>query len=182
MTYLYFDDSFALDIIEEGEHFKLYYLHKPNTSMGSVYIAFSKRYILIFGDMTPSYNGDVSRIGYGEDWFSGELSEDYLCEKFLRKGWHKEHAIRYLEDESCLEYLFGEDCVDEKTKTIVSDIISELEDGEMDATRLYDRLTDEGIVLDEGVPGWGYDPQESSVLHEIQKKFSELISLKQVKI
>lgn len=165
----------VLDLIENGENFKLYYLHYPNTRINSTYIAFSKGTIILFGDLTPTDYGTVSTIGYDEKWFSGDLGIDYLCEKFLRKGWHKEIAIEYFEDEVNWAYLFGEYGVDKQTKVIVEDIIRELDDGEMDQTRLYDRLNDEGIEVHDGLPGWGYDPMEAKILFGIHKDFKELI-------
>jgi len=168
-------EKFVLDLIDSSENFKLYFLHDPKTILGSTYIAFSKGRIIVFGDFTPSLYGNVSAANYGEDWFAGELNEDYLCEKFLQKNWHKEHAINYFQDDSNLEYLFGENCVDKQTKAIVENIILELDDGEMREQELYDRLRDEGVVLDDGIPGIGYNPNEAKILCMIQKKFSELV-------
>jgi len=76
------------------EGYDVFRLQNPNRSrMGSVELIFGPEGIVIMGDLCPGYHGVISSFGYGLKWFSGRLSEDYLCEKFLRRCWTKERAL-----------------------------------------------------------------------------------------
>lgn len=88
-----------LEQILDTEKFKAFYLReKPDSRMMSTLIIFSPEAIILCGDLTPARNGNVSVLGYGLHWFAGFLSEGYLAEKFLQKGWHQNLAERELTD------------------------------------------------------------------------------------
>ena len=61
---------------------------EPKSRMESVLVMFSPEGVQIVGDMTfgRESNAFVSNGGYGVGWFSSELSEDYLLEKFMRRS------------------------------------------------------------------------------------------------
>jgi len=84
----------VLEQVLDAEKFKAFYL-KPEgkTRMMSTMIIFSPEGIVLLGDLSPSRYGNVSALGYGLSWFSKNLSETYLCEKFLEKGWHQDLAV-----------------------------------------------------------------------------------------
>lgn len=191
-----------LTLLEEGKHFKLYRMHKPDRgNCMSVNIAFSRGYILIFGDLTPSRPGNMSVVGYNETWFAGKLGESYLCEKFLETKWVREYAEKWMRGEEFFEYLlesYSPPKVLEKFKFIqdtlknvekpseeeqeenrkkevrekLDDILNYLDD--YGPEKLYEELTDLGYDCSDGVPGWGYDPAEAGWLCGIQQRFSEL--------
>lgn len=62
-------------------------------------ILFTTEGIVIMGDLTPCQNGVISCKGYGLSWFAGQLSEDYLCEKFLSKEFRIDKAIRVFKED-----------------------------------------------------------------------------------
>lgn len=62
---------------------------KPGTNIYSAYLSEIANRICIAGDIClgGNENGIVSTAGYNLAWFAGQLSECYLCEKFLRQEW-----------------------------------------------------------------------------------------------
>src|ERR1700744_5534707 len=82
-------ESLAGHILEphaDHEKVKAFYLRRPGDGrMMSCLILFTVEGIVIMGDLTPCHNGVISCLGYGLGWFADRKSEDYLCEKFLRK-------------------------------------------------------------------------------------------------
>ncbi len=67
--------------------------------MMSTQILFTPEGIVISGDLCPRVGtrGVISDLGYGLNWFSGKLSNSYLCEKFFVVGWHRDLAEEELE-------------------------------------------------------------------------------------
>ena len=166
-------ENHELHLIEEGDNFKLYQLKDNRYGyMQSCYISFSMEHICIFGDMVPRNHGVNSIIGYGENWFSKELGQYYLCEKFLEKDWFSELAVNHLKDKYNLEYYFGENYEDYEDE--INDMITSLECGEMGCEGLANAI--EAICEDtlEEMPGYGYNPRDADLLHAIQKRFSKL--------
>lgn len=95
-----YDEMFAqhhLEQVLDTETFKAFYLKETGMGrMQSCLILFTPEGINICGDLCPGNdprNSGVHAFGYGLNWFAGELSWSYLCEKFLSKEWHKELAI-----------------------------------------------------------------------------------------
>lgn len=72
--------------ITKGQH---YLLKRPVTSNHHVHVVFLTGRIGLTGDacLGPTLHGLWSVGGYGVEWFSGKLSPDYLCEKFLRNSY-----------------------------------------------------------------------------------------------
>ena len=78
----------------------VYRLGRKDTSVYSVYIASFAHRLCLTGDICLGANqhGVVSATGYDIGWFGGQLSEGYLCEKFLRQEWQWEAAVEQIED------------------------------------------------------------------------------------
>lgn len=80
---------------------RTFYLKRPEKSrMMSALLIFSPEGIIICGDLRIGDHGVVSDYGYGLDWFAGELGEDYLCSKFLKREWQSEVAMAWAEHDT----------------------------------------------------------------------------------
>ena len=96
----------VLDEMAGGGEAKLYRMGRPGTGVYAVYVAEFAGDVLpgrhcrlcVTGDICLGGNGYglVSAAGYGIRWFSGQLSETYLCEKFLRKEWQWDAAVEHI--------------------------------------------------------------------------------------
>ncbi len=88
-----------LEQILDTEKFKAFKMKRLGSGrMMSTQILFTPKGIVISGDLCPrpGTRGVISDLGYGLNWFSGRLSEDYLCEKFFVVGWHRSLAEKEL--------------------------------------------------------------------------------------
>ena len=161
----------TLELIQEGK-LTAYYLRGPEGGrMMSTLIVFTPEGIVLQGDLTPERNGSVSSMGYGLNWFAGTLSDTYLCEKFLTKRFVLELAIDQLSDPVKNYYcdVEGEDL--EALKALAE----ELKSGDHGPEWLYEELSELGQgYVDDGIPGWGYDPNQAAWLVAIQRRFSAL--------
>jgi hypothetical protein len=82
-----------LEQVLDADKFKAFYMREePNSRMMSTLFMFHPEGITICGDLSPALHGNCSALGYGLSWFAGRLSEGYLCEKFLERGWHADLA------------------------------------------------------------------------------------------
>jgi len=91
----------VLSIVAEYEGIVIYSLGPADGSwMESTRILISRHplpeQIIITGDLCPGANGVLSDFGYGLGWFRSRKSEEYLCEKFLRREWVPDAALRAL--------------------------------------------------------------------------------------
>lgn len=77
------------------DNYQSYLLYQPGRGrIMSCLITFTPEGISITGDIAPLKNGVNSRPGYGKGWFSGNLSVDYLREKFSDvKKYRDDHAL-----------------------------------------------------------------------------------------
>jgi hypothetical protein len=147
-----------------------FYLRKPGEGrMMSCLITFTPEGIVIQGDLTPGRNGNVSVLGYGLDWFAGQLSEDYLCEKFLERRFSRERTVQAIK-ETILE------------KRRQGDI------GRLDARLFWNELRDDPEAGEEGLYNFiserldgdgedmrqDYNKGEAGWLCAIQQRFSAL--------
>ncbi len=85
-------EGHILEQVLDTRRFKAFKMKRPDSGrMMSTQIMFTPEGIVISGDLCPrpGTRGVVSDLGYGLDWFSGKLSENYLCEKFFVVGWHR---------------------------------------------------------------------------------------------
>ena len=143
--------------------------------------------IIITGDFDPGNHTDgvISNHGYGLAWFVRQSPGAYLCEKFLRKGFHQEHARRVLR--SRLEEVKRELAEDEPDDVrreklearaeALSEAI-EAEDGygdpTVDGSAFYEFITDTFGNSDYCEGATGYDPDEARRLGKIQQRFARL--------
>eukprot|EP00831_Metopus_contortus_P039769 TRINITY_DN31148_c0_g1_i1.p4 TRINITY_DN31148_c0_g1~~TRINITY_DN31148_c0_g1_i1.p4 ORF type:complete len:199 (+),score=35.37 TRINITY_DN31148_c0_g1_i1:1431-2027(+) len=163
--------------------FCAYKMWKPGTNILSTLITFTPCGIVLQGDITPERNGSVSCLGYGERWFSGELSPDYLAEKFLRKKWVPDEALdkfRWFLDE-----MKENGDATPSGRIVDDDLISEAFDylgeaeNQWEAIEYFAELIGSDNCLD--IDWYSYDPAEQVVLCGIQKKFAELKKVPEVK-
>jgi len=153
----------ALTLVQEGP-VTAWKMAKPGTGICRVLLLFSPEGIVLQGDLTLERNGSVSTLGYGLAWFTGRLGWSYLAEKFLTKRWVPELAEEHLRE-----------WVDEYPEHSAE--LQEIADNvsELDQRELRDRLYEiEPGLVDDYVPGWGYDPNEAALLQAIQSRFAEL--------
>jgi hypothetical protein len=168
-------ENHVLELIQYGA-VTAYYLKDPaHGRMMSTLVTFSPEGITISGDLTPNRSGLVSAYGYGIGWFGSDKSEGYLCEKFLDKQYVHEAAQDELRDaDSHWRQIDGAlPTAEEKEQLERLDEIIEALD-EHDAEWLISELEDAGYVVDDGPPGYTYEPHEAGWLCAIQQRFAEL--------
>jgi hypothetical protein len=135
-------------------------------------------HIVICGDTIISEydHGLVSCVGYGLPWFTSQLSEDYLCEKFFRKD-------EFGFDDCIKDLKYALENYEEEgdTHRKLSELIEELEDDvyeedqhihtvrqAIDQHRLNDALYENSL-------GLRYPRQGAAWLCGLQQRFAELI-------
>lgn len=185
------ESKFVLTKVSEGPGFVAYRMGLPGTRMESTDIMFTSApldaRIIITGDFDPGNHTDgvISNHGYGLAWFVRQSPGGYLCEKFLRTGYHPEHARRVLR--SCLEEVKRELAEDEPDDVrreklesraeALSEAI-EAEDGygdpTVDGSAFYEFITDTFGNSDYCEGATGYDPDEARRLGKIQQRFARL--------
>lgn len=167
-----------------------------STCVNSCTIVFTPVGVAILGDLVPGENGVVSRTYLSVEWFAGQLSQDYLCSKFLPKQWHHELArdevdqmiydvqARADEAEAAIEEavdrsegLIYVNIDAERGATLIEELETlsyKLDCCEIGEEGLHDALHELDIPTDDGIPGYGYSPREVEILVAIQQRFAEL--------
>lgn len=146
--------------------------------------------IAVTGDLCPgggrANRGILSNWGYGLGWFGSPKSEEYLCEKFLSEIWLPEKCKAWLEDtrnDLRVEIAAGEKDAAENRGTVakidamLADWESLTENGPASIVEVRDRLYDDlgQWAIDDGIPGYGYDPREAGLLCAAQQAFVRLL-------
>lgn len=158
-----------LDPIQVGEDIQMFQLiMEPGSNMNSTDILFTHRGIVIMGDLCPGHNGMISDSRYGLEWFTKELSPDYLCSKFFQKTFDRKVALDQLKELENEWEMY--DDVDEESLISLSILIDDFEAGLIGVESVYDELGDD---LSENF-GMYYDPQDKHILTSIQKEFRRL--------
>ena len=159
-----------LILISRTQQITAFYLKAPGTRTMSTLLLFTPEGIVLQGDLTPERQGSLSDYGYGPGWFSGKLSEGYLCGKFLQEKWVPERAAEELRDPD------GEWLCDQskKVRDRVLEIAEEIDGGDMQPGMVAEELQYLDFDLDEGVPGYTWNPSEAGRLCAIQQRFAEL--------
>ena len=158
----------VIETVCDSPTVKAYYLKKPDGSRAmSTLLLFTPEGIVLQGDLTPEQHGSISTLGYGLKWFLGDLSEGYLCEKFLRKEWVQELAVEELAD---AHSYWREEATARQLEGLDS-LLYRLDD--MDPGRLADELEALGYDVADELPGFGYDPGKAGWLCAIQQRFAE---------
>lgn len=163
-------EPMELVIVMETEQVQSYYIKQPKTRMMSTLVTFTPEGIVLQGDFTPEHNGSASCIGYERAWFAGQLSPEYLASKFLTHKWSCEVAVEKLRWMASDEY----DLDNRETRRALLELANHVECSEADQSVIYERFLDLGLETADGIPGWGYDPNEAARLVAIQRKFAEL--------
>lgn len=165
----------VLEKVQDGRVLAYYLKDPAQGRMMSTLILFTPEGIVLMGDLTPNRNGVISAYGYGVGWFGSDKSECYLCEKFLDKQYVHEAAAEELRDvDSHWRQIDGAlPTAEEKEQLERLDEIAEALD-EHDAEWLIRELEDAGYVVDDGPPGYTYEPHEAGWLCALQQRFAEL--------
>lgn len=85
-----------LEPVEAGD-VPMFWLKEPDRYAYAVLVTdLPKIGVCLAGDLLigPGCGGPALAVGYDLGWFTSRLSEDYLCEKFLREEWSAEQAAR----------------------------------------------------------------------------------------
>ena len=131
--------------------------------------------LAIAGDICPKTHGVISSTGKGFLWFSGDLSRDYLCEKFLEKEWVPEEAMDHLRF-MLKEYATGGEYLEpEETRPVKDAIRAGLYYSSPCSTAqcFYEWYED---MFGDGADaiGYGYNRQDADILVAIHATFRRL--------
>lgn len=146
--------------------YQAYRLGLPYTRCGSCLIIGTPEGVVIVGDWAPAL--PAVHIRKSIAWFAGDLSPDYLAGKALSKRWVPSLASASLFD--LASDMEDHDGVPETVADLRA-IAANMPDSEHEFAELLDNV---GFDLSEGLPGWGYDPDEVSHLSALQRRFAEL--------
>lgn len=154
-----------------------YVMKKPGTGCYRVDLVFVAARIVVTGDIGLGANqhGVVSSPGYEVGWFSGTLSEGYLCEKFLAKEWQWEAAAEQIADwvENPDDYETNPEHVALLRKLLEPGYCWNQDKPMM--YEVYDSLFEIGQgYIDDGIPGMDYPRAEAGWLCAIQQRFAAL--------
>jgi hypothetical protein len=151
-----------------------YWLREPGTGFYSLLIMGLPTGVTLTGDLQIGHGPGGSAIAYGYDldWFGSQLSEDYLCSKFLRRVWQED-----LVDADLKRRAEDEDNEDWKKKW--AEVIERREIGDIYShERMIDVMNDLGfdcpweysigVDYPRGPAGWLCAAQQR--FHELQQK------------
>lgn len=160
----------VLELHVDTPQVKGWYMKRPGAGrMMSTLILFTREGIVVFGDLCPKQNGVISTLGYGEDWFAGRLSEDYLCEKFLHREFVLENAIAELR-----ERIIESRRSDAITKAAARRAMDSVKYGGLEGPEsIYDVYGSAKMCTDD-LGSW-YNPVDAGWLCAIQQRFSALM-------
>lgn len=160
-----------LTMIADTPDIKAFYMKKPGTGIFSVLLVFTPEGIgltgdVMYGDTTGLWS---ARGGYGLAWFSGDLPEGYLCEKFLKSNhWDADRAA-----ESC--WFEPDEDDSELIARAKSEISTHLKNRVIDSVNdLATEMDLQGFDISFEMPGYGYDPAAAGGLCAVQQRFREL--------
>ena len=179
--------------------FRGFRMRRPNTGTYRVLLLFTEEGIVLAGDLqlsdTPG-GGLVSAKGYGLDWFAGDLSEDYLCEKFLTKVWEAPRAATWCRETATAVLngdfdedlsIIGDDGSDDDepvdAATIradragfaeqLTDLADALERNAHSGDSFVEELQEIGFEFEDS-PGYDYPSADAGWLIAIQRRFRDL--------
>ena len=156
---------------DEAAGIEVWRMARPGTRTMSVQIAGTPEGICLMGDLHPGphHNGCCSVFGLDLHWFSLEISEDYLCSKFLPLTWVPAYAAAALEDWASSPS--GHGLAGDKVEEIM-DLADFMRGHGCDERQFHEALADLGV---RGVdPEYGYRHEDAGWLCAIQERFSAL--------
>lgn len=178
----------VLTEVEAGREVRYFRMAEPGTRVMSVDLIFADGRIFISGDLriTDAANGVISALNYGVEWFVGKLGADYLAKKFLRKRHVPALAVEQVKDQAARlfeeRFTEGEEPDEEarEAKNMLDAVANDGEGGRCGSSHeLWELYSDLGIDTSDGVPGWGYDPNEVEWLAAVQRRFAELYAARE---
>jgi hypothetical protein len=173
-------DHVLKNVVDEKD-VRIFTMRRPGTGMFRVQLTFTVEGIALQGDVTfgPQSHGISSALNYDEHWFATypKLTEEYLCEKFLRHEFVPRSAAEYMED------ILQQQQEDEEEDYGITDemipgwrkLIENLkEDQHFTAERLFDDLEELEYEHDGEGFGWDYNPEAAAMLCAVQQTFARL--------
>lgn len=127
----------------------------------TTYFTFNPYGITITGDYTPSTYGNICNFK-NLSWFLGELSPDYLAEKFnIERKFNAEYAREFLGE--CFYNAKGGDAED--------DLLNAIEEGLLENEHYFLNLLEDKFPQELVDLRYPRDQYEVQVLSELQKQF-----------
>ena len=175
-------------LYDEKLNISIWRMWRPGTGFYRVLLTFSQEGVVLQGDITYGVNTGACgtfQYSYELDWFSGKLSEDYLCGKFLRQIWVPKYAIEWQKEELAratngeepeeMEMMDWSAELIEGARDIITDLERNLINNEFEFHQALENLTEHGYDYDSmEIPGYGYEPTSAMWLCAVQQKFVEL--------
>ena len=156
-----------LTMIADTPDIKAFYMKRPGTRHFSILLVFTPEGIGLTGDLSIDNWGVWSMFGSPNlGWFSSQLSEDYLCGKFLKEGhWDADRAA------DAIAFALDPD----EDVTAEREIEKNLRERDIDNPNdLYHAMSKAGLCTTDGFPGQGFDPAAAGWLCAVQQRFREL--------
>ena len=153
---------------DEAAGIEVWRMARAGTRAMSVQIAGTPEGICLMGDIHPGPNPNGCCSTFGKDlrWFAERKSEDYLCSKFLLRTWVPKYAAEVVE--SWLDQPWCDWSEEGR------DLVVRLRHRDCDERQFYEALDEWNMPTDDGLPGYGYPPEDAGWLCAIQERFSAL--------
>lgn len=185
-----------------AEQVRIYHLKRnPESWNMTTVLVFTPGMIVISGDLHPGRGDNCNGIictGYDFNWFCGQLSWDYLAEKFLDKKWVPEEfaaELRYMADQWDAEnpepgdddrfsWQIGWDNLENATEADALRLFADNELFYESSGDAYQNLPEYKTEIGQWVSpfdsetmliGYTYDPTEAGWLYAIQRRFRETV-------
>lgn len=162
-----------LTTLDGGKSFRM---GQPGTGIFAIHMIEVGNRLCITGDISLGANGHgvVSAPGYTFGWLGSQLSEGYLCEKFLRGNeWQWEAAVEAIQQQIELE-----DAVDwwaERTDKLKAFIAApDWTYGEPTIHEFHEFMSELGDDCCD-LPGYDYPRIQAGWLCAIQQRFREML-------
>lgn len=193
----YKDHILFQDLGAPGDKYQAFYLAVPGTRCQSCLILGTPEGVIIAGDWVPCSDpvGTISAPYKSLAWFAEASSPDYIAGKFLHKSWQADLAKKEIEetledwktdwDRRCEHQadlgdkeespnVWSEDCECEQCTRYyeLKELSPDIEN--MSDHEFYERMSDlDYSFVEDGAPGWGFDPYQVAQLWVIHLRFQE---------
>lgn len=167
-----------LEAYDSGPVSAWYLKRDGDGRMMSTLIVFTPEGIVIMGDYCPGGHGIISAYGYGLKWFVGQLSPDYLAEKFLPKAYHEDDAEEWFRYEleqvdKAIDPPFDNQYdLDDANLLVRREALQAILDGgEFHECAVMDEWQSIAVDCDDS-PSYTYDRGDKALLSAIQQRFA----------